>query len=134
MKLPRRTQRAYPEFNLPMINIVFLLLLFFMLAGSVEPTDFVSVAPPVSTSGEREDNGLAEIVMDGEGSLYLREEKFDIGQLRAAIAGQLSGNPETRIRFKVDGGAPTAQVIRVLEQLRLAGVEELVLLTLETGQ
>jgi biopolymer transport protein ExbD len=117
-----------------MINIVFLLLLFFMLAGSVEPKDIVTVAPPVSTSGEREDNGLAEILMDGEGSLYLREVAVGIAELREAIAGQLTDNPETRIRFKVDGGAATVQVIRVLEQLRLAGAEELVLLTLETGQ
>ncbi len=117
-----------------MINIVFLLLLFFMLAGSVEPRDIVSVDPPVSASGEREDNGLAEILMDGEGALYLREAAVDMAELREAIASQLSDNPDTRIRFKVDGGAPTVQVIRVLEQLRLAGAEELVLLTLETGQ
>ncbi len=117
-----------------MINIVFLLLLFFMLAGSVEPKDIVAIAPPVSSSGEREDNGLAEILMDGEGALYLRQEAVDVGQLRAAIASQLTDNPETRIRFKVDGGAPTVEVIRVLEQLRIAGAEELVLLTLETGQ
>lgn len=123
-----------PDFNLPMINIVFLLLLFFMLAGSIEAKDIVAIAPPVSASGEQEDSGRAEILMDSAGNLYLREAALDVAQLREAIAGQLSENPETRIRFKVDGAAPTVEVIRVLEQLRLAGAEELVLLTLETAQ
>ena len=132
--MPRRPQGANPEFNLPMINIVFLLLLFFMLAGSIEARDFVAIAPPVSASGEREDTGRAEILMDGNGQLYLGEADISIAELRDAITGTLSDNPEMPIRFKVDGSAPTIQVIRVMEELRQAGARELVLLTLETAQ
>lgn len=117
-----------------MINIVFLLLLFFMLAGTVEAIDIVQITPPDSTAGEQEDNGVANILMDSDGQLFFESEAVELVGLGADIAARLTEDPELHIRFKVDGAASTIQVIHVLDALRNAGVPELVLLTLEAPQ
>ncbi len=117
-----------------MINIVFLLLLFFMLAGSVEAIDIVRITPPDSTAGEQEDNGIADILMDSEGKLYFESEAVELANLSAELVAKLAEDPERQVRFKVDGAASTIQVIHVLDALRNAGVPELVLLTLESIQ
>lgn len=133
-----RPRRAEEERVLPLINVVFLLLIFFMLAGKLSASDPFEVAPARSAS-----EGLVEtpdmlVLVGAGGQLALDGDILDQAALKAAIAERLadaSGSAApARVRLKADGGAEATRVVAVMEALREAGVERLNLLTVPEHQ
>jgi len=119
---------------LPLINVVFLLLIFFMLAGRLTAGDPFEIAPPRSAS-EGPARAKEPLVMVGaDGRLALDGSVLDEATLKAAVAERVSGDVDARVRLKADGRADATQVVAVMELLRQAGVERLRLLTVAEGQ
>lgn len=124
---PRR--RNDDERILPLINVVFLLLIFFMLAGRFSATDPFQVAPPLSVSEGPAATEEVVIHVSADGRLALDGEILEQQELRAAVAERLDGAAAVRVRLKADGSAEAVRVVAAMELLRAAGVEKLQLLT-----
>lgn len=124
--LPRRHRN--PEDNvLPLINIVFLLLIFFMVAGVIRPREPFPLTPPETVNAaaaERENRVLA---IGAEGELALAGEALDMAELRDRLAGPTAG--ERPLWIKADGQLPAGRFSDILVELRAAGVAEVRLLT-----
>lgn len=112
---------------LPLINVVFLLLIFFMLAGRLAAVDPFRTEPPRSASEglTREHDMVVHVGADGR--LALDGAIMDAAELRGAVARH--GTSQT-VRLESDGEAEAVRVVAVMELLRAAGVEEIDLLTL----
>lgn len=119
---------------LPLINIIFLLLIFFMLAGRIASIDPFDVAPPVSVSETPSETMETVVYVSGDGKLALNDEILGEAELRAAVAEAMAGGNLDPIRLKADGDADTTRVVAVMELLREEGIESLRLLTLPEGQ
>ena len=131
MKIPRPRPRAPAENVLPMINLVFLLLIFFMLAGSLRTPEPFDVEAPVAR-GESAAAGRGAVVLIGrDGRLAFDGVETDAKGLGEAVSARAGRQPGLIVRLKADGRAPTARVIEVMELLRDAGVKRLRLLSLE---
>lgn len=115
---------------LPLINIVFLLLIFFMLAGRISATDPFEVTPPQSSSGSNPDRQDLLVLVDAEGRLALDGQVMHESDLKSAITERLG--EDGRVRLKADDAAEATKVVGVMELLREAGVERLELLTVTT--
>ena len=118
---------------LPLINVVFLLLIFFMLAGKLAVSDPFEIAPPRSASEGPAEMQELLVLVGADGKLALDGEVLEEAALEAAIAERLSATEDARVRLKADGRAEATQVIAVMELLRAAGVERLKLLTVPEG-
>ena len=124
---------------LPLINVVFLLLIFFMLAGKLAAIDPIQVDPPRSESEGPINQRELVIVVGEDGKLALDGALIEKADLQAAAAEKLAGEtPPSQVWLKADGRAESLRVIAVMEILREAGVERLKLLTIpsdaaETG-
>ncbi|WP_162913012.1 ExbD/TolR family protein [Rhodospirillaceae bacterium SYSU D60014] len=118
---------------IPLINIVFLLLIFFMLAGTLSATDLFEVAPPESASEEAVGEPEMVVLMAADGRLALDGQDVDEAGLRQQVAAKLAADPDMRVRLKADGATEAEQVITVMEMLRAAGVTELTLLAAARG-
>lgn len=133
MRFESPRPRNDEERILPLINVVFLLLIFFMLAGRLAASDPFEIAPPRSASegpaGARE----LLVLVGADGQLAVDGKVLDAAALKAAVAERLSGAADTRIRLKADGRAEATQVVVVMELLRHAGIERLKLLTVPEG-
>jgi len=127
---PRNDPRKEEERILPLTNVVFLLLIFFMLAGRLAASDPFDVAPPHSLSEGSPESEELLVLIGADGRLALDGEPIEAGALEAAVAGRLAGSEGARrqVRVKADGGAEATQVVAVMERLREAGVERLELL------
>jgi len=131
----RRTQRK-PVMSddriLPLINVVFMLLIFFMLAGRFSATDPFEIDPAKSASEAQ--GALEEIVVliGPDGRLALGSEVVSERTLSARI-GEVARRGEPVVRLKADGRAKAARVIAVMGLIRDAGARELKLLTLARG-
>lgn len=114
---------------LPLINVVFLLLIFFMIAGQLSATDAFRVQPAESASeGEPEAQDVLVLVAH-DGRLALDGEELEAAALEAALRERVAGREDVRVRLKADGRARATEVVAVMERLRAAGVGRLHLLT-----
>lgn len=137
---PRRTVEYTPlreededERILPLINIVFLLLIFFMLAGSFSQRPPFEIDPPGSQAPEARDEPQRILHVGQDGRLALGEHELQKDQLAAALSEQ-TGGPPARIWIKADAGLDANKLVSLLQILRTARVESVRLLTVQREQ
>ena len=126
MRFASSTSKSGEERVLPLINVVFLLLIFFLLAGRLAATDPFPVEAPVSLGGERIGGHDLVVHVGADGSLAFNGAVLSEAGLRAAIAHRAS---YATVRIKADGRVEARRVIAVMEILREAGTRRLELLT-----
>jgi biopolymer transport protein ExbD len=119
---------------LPLINVVFLLLIFFMLAGRLTDSEPFRVTPPESAEAAppqapAEMPREATLLLAADGRLSLDGVVLQQSALPAAMAGRLAGNSGLAVRLKADGAAEAAEVVAVMEILRDAGIARVQLFT-----
>jgi len=115
---------------LPLINVVFLLLIFFMVAGRLTASDVFAIQPPSSASEASPGSDLMVLVAT-DGRLALGGEPLERQALSAAVRERLASSESgTGVRIKADGRVEARRVVAIMEELRAAGVEQLELLTL----
>lgn len=130
MRLRPSTEARRTELTvLPMVNVVFLLLIFFMLVGRIAPFDELDVTPPISESGEYESGNPARIVIGADGSMMMNGQAVDVTALVVLAADRVRANPGAHFQLKADANLEANQLIRIMEILRQTGVEQLTLLT-----
>lgn len=116
---------------LPLINVVFLLLIFFMIAGSLAVTEPFDINPPASLSDKDHEPDSLMILVSKDSQFALDNQPIDEAQLLGNIAKVLQDKPDTPITLKVDSGLPANQLVRFTQLLYAAGVKKLQLLTLQ---
>ena len=114
---------------IPMVNVVFLLLIFFMLVGRIAPNDSLDVSLPVSSSGQAQSGELTHIVIAADGRMVLDGDELDMPALIGAVTEMVTEDAKTRFELKADANLEANQLILVMEVLRQAGVQELALIT-----
>lgn len=128
LKLPIRC-RDHDDNLIPLINIVFLLLVFFMLAGAFSHPELFEVTPPVSASPVPAEEGGMVVLLGADGRLAVGEREVDKAELRRLITGRLSSGSDLQVQLKTDGHLVAEKLIEVMDVFRDAGVERLHLLT-----
>ena len=118
---------------LPLINIVFLLLIFFLVAGAITIPDLFYVEPPVSDSetAARPANTIVLIAADGQVSF--QGKLIELDELYALASQIIKAKPLQPFKLKADGRASSARVISAMEILRNAGVQQTLLITTKDG-
>lgn len=119
----RRRTSQIPNLT-PLIDIVFLLLVFFMLTSHFVQEQALNIDLPVADSGEAvtEDNQL-EVVIKQEGVLLINDHIVDADNLQAVLEEQLAGREDKLVRVRGDRGAPLGEAVSVLDAARKAGAD-----------
>jgi biopolymer transport protein ExbD len=130
MRFKRPTPPRDSEANLiPLINVVFLLLIFFMLAGRLAPQSDVALEPPRSDSTLGMDPTPFVILIDRTGEITVDGNRLGDEALAEQMTDALGDSPK-RVQIKADASLDAMRLIDILNRLRAAGAEELDLLTL----
>lgn len=118
------------ESILPLINIVFLLLIFFMVAGQLSAIDPFEVEPVQSAVDGQPGPDEFMVIIGTEGRLAVNQDEVELDDLAALVREHVERHGDAaRVRVKSDGRAEAVEVVGVLERLREAGVERIDLLT-----
>jgi biopolymer transport protein ExbD len=118
---------------LPMVNIVFLLLIFFMLVGRIGPTGKLDVSPPVSPAGQVESGQSLRVEIDATGDMALDGKRIDMTEIIVTLTDVLRQDPATQIQLKADAELDANRLIKIMETMRLIGVGKLTLVTEHEG-
>jgi biopolymer transport protein ExbD len=127
-RLANNTRRRRPLISLtPLIDVVFILLVFFMLTSTFLDWRPIELNAPGPTAARTLDNDslLVEIRTDG---LRLDGEAVTLAQLRRRIDSRLAHNPDQRVRLKPAAGVTLQRTVDVVELLTRAGAVNLALI------
>lgn len=114
---------------LPLINIVFLLLIFFLWVGTITTPDLFKVTPPVSNNEAPDMPSEWVILINQDNKIAFRNSETTLEDLSALIRGNRSKNVNQTYKIKADAAVETGQVISVMEVLRNAGIGNIKLMT-----
>lgn len=127
-----RTPRRHVDEDqriLPLINVVFLLLIFFMVAGQLSAKDPINVAPPESDSQSEMGEQHLRILVSADGRVIAAGEPIDLGAITNVIRERLDASGSTEVHVKADGDADSKFVIDVIERVKSGGATKIRLLT-----
>ena len=113
----------------PMINFVFLLLIFFMLSGSFTNDDTLGVKAPESSASTPSELTASIVLLAADGRIAFGTELIPDAHLYGRAAQWRSENIGGLLQVKADAGVTAQRVVEVLETLRAAGVDRVTLLT-----
>lgn len=117
-----RKQYASQSINItPLIDIVFLLLVFFMLTSHFINEKNVEITLPEAESGVENNAGQMELVsIKEDGSLFHGDTPLSAGQLKSLLVRL--ARDEQPLMLKVDEQAPFEPVMALMDQARQQGV------------
>ena len=129
MKLPRPKRRYQVDSVTPLINVVFLLLVFFMLTGTISRPGLLDIKPPAATTGSDEASEGLRIQLAADGRLAIDQRAFTLAEIGAAVAARRQAAPTLKVVIAADGKTEAGKVLSLLDALRKAGVERISLST-----
>ncbi|MYF08995.1 MAG: biopolymer transporter ExbD [Rhodospirillaceae bacterium] len=132
----QRKPQTQENSMIPLINVVFLMLAFFMILGQIERSDAVRLDPPDSLSLEVQGDYTATLLITAQQSLYLNDRPLRREQLSGEIRRILeaAADPQSvRVLVKADASLPATELRLVLARLRTAGLLRVSLATEALG-
>lgn len=118
-----RARKNIDDQLIPLINIVFLLLIFFMVAGQITQHE-APVEPPESQSRKPAPENPALLVLERDGALRMNGHRVDVRNL----ARSLDGHPaDTAITLAADRDVLASALAPVLAAVRGAGFDTVTL-------
>lgn len=106
----------------PLIDVVFILLIFFLVTASFTKEAGVEVNRPTAQTAVRQERGNLIIAVKKNGEVWVDNHQIDIRSIRAHIERLHAQNPEGTVIIKADKDTRTGVTVEVLDQVRLAGV------------
>lgn len=117
--LVRRTRSSGDDNLIPLINIVFLLLIFFMVAGHIEASQ-QSVDLPDSDAGVRRQQANLLVEIQDDGRLFLDHSPVEIEELATLIRHAGQGEASSVV-VRADRALIAEQLAPVLRQIAASG-------------
>ena len=109
--------RRIDDNMVPMINIVFLLLIFFMVAARIQQSAPSEIHLPHSTQTETNQQPASTLFVNADGKLTFRGQRVELAELPGLLASSSQAPPET-ISLHVDQRLTASQLDSVLAPLR----------------
>ncbi|HKK99289.1 MAG: ExbD/TolR family protein [Desulfotignum sp.] len=120
----RRAQKQTLELNIaPLIDMVFILLIFFLVTTSFVKETGVDINRPTATTAVTTAPNTILIGVTKEGTVHLDRREIDVRAVRANVERAMAENPEAAVVIVADKDSTTGLVIDVMDACKLAGAE-----------
>ena len=121
----RKAKNKGIELNIaPLIDMVFILLIFFLVTTSFVRETGVDINRPaaVTAVSKKKANILVGITKDDR--IFMEKREIDIRAVRANVERALAENPESAVIIVADRESKTGTVIKVMDECKLAGAKD----------
>jgi biopolymer transport protein ExbD len=111
----RGRHKITPEFNMSsMTDIVFLLLIFFMLASTLVTTNAIDILLP-KASGKTENKKSIAVSIQKDLTFYIDQKKVAVQDLESRLINLLKANVSPTIVLRAEKSVPVDQVVKVMD-------------------
>lgn len=120
------------EINLtPMLDVVFIMLIFFIVTTSFVKETGVEVNRPSAKSSQQKSNANILIAIKNNNEIWIDKHMVDIRSVRANIERLKASNTYNSVVIQSDSESKTGILVKVMDQIRLAGIFNISLSTLK---
>lgn len=134
MEFPRTVKKTIEISLIPLIDVSMFLLIFFMVAGSVEKFELIPIDPPVAQSGKLMEEGHIVILLGHHDEIIVDDEIVEMDTMKKFLAPQLKANPNKVVTVKADATVPANRMIEVMDAIKMAGGKNLSVVTQSRAQ
>jgi biopolymer transport protein ExbD len=118
------TERSAGPDLTPMIDMIFQLLIFFLLTSFLL-VPAVNVALPRSRSPEATPPAALTLTVRRDGRLLLAGQAVQVGDLPSLVSAAMAGRSEAAIILQADRGVAFGRVVEVMEAARSGGARDI---------
>ncbi len=129
MRMRTTVKRPPDDGIVPLINIVFLLLIFFLIVGTIAPSADISVAYPETEKSPVTRAPAEALYVSAGGFLSYRGTALKPEDLTEVVRADMAGREETILPVVVDRTLPARELAPLLGKLTTAGVVRIRLIT-----
>ncbi len=107
----------------PMVDVVFLLIIFFMVTTTF--IDFESGLPidlPQAQSAEQQNSNLPTVTVNSNQELFVGKTAVTIDQLQDALSQTMSGSDLDIVVLRADAEVPHGLTVQVMDKIKQSGV------------
>jgi biopolymer transport protein ExbD len=132
MKLHTREEGGSAAINLtPLIDMVFILLIFFAVNATFVKITGVSVDQPTAKSTSLQPASTILIAVTEAGEIWIDKKKVDKRRVRGVVERMFIETPDAAVVVLSDEESRTGLVVEVIDQVRLAGASRVALAAAE---
>jgi biopolymer transport protein ExbD len=106
----------------PLIDMVFILLVFFVVNTSFVKETGVEIQRPSAKSAVKQEQATILIAVNHQGEIWIDKQRVDLRALRGHIERLHAESPEGSVVVLADNASETGIVMQVVDQARLAGI------------
>lgn len=109
----------------PMLDVVFIMLIFFIVTSSFVKETGVDVSRPSAETAVTTDAGAVQIGITANDEIWIDKRRIDPRAVRANVEKAMAENAGAAVVIVADEGSNTSVLIKVMDQARLAGAENI---------
>ena len=131
MLFPKRERHFY-QLQAPLtslIDIVFLLLIYFLLTTNFMVDEGIKIKLPKANATSPQTQKEITIVVDQQGGAFLENREVPLNELFAVLKERLAGKEDGLVVIKADKAVVLNKAVRVMDVAKAAGAGRLVLAT-----
>jgi len=117
----------------PLIDMVFLLLIFFVVTTSFVKESGIDVQRSTAATAEVKDKASIMIAIDSEGDVWMEGKRVDVRSVRGLVERALAEDVDAGVVVVADRDSRTGDAVMVMDQCRLAGASNVALAAQREG-
>ncbi|PKH86144.1 biopolymer transporter ExbD [Colwellia demingiae] len=106
----------------PMLDVVFILLIFFIVTASFVKEAGIDVNRPEAATAVKKERANILVAISDKGDIWINKRKVDIRSVQANIERLKAENPQGTVVIQADKKSTTDTLIKVMDSARAAGV------------
>ncbi len=114
----------------PMLDIVFIMLIFFIVTTSFVKESGIDINRPVAQTSQKKDKGNTVLVaITSNEEIWIDKRQIDLRALRANIQRLSNSDDKTSIIIQADMESKTGLLVAVMDQIKMAGIQNISIAT-----
>jgi biopolymer transport protein ExbD len=127
MRFLHRRRQAHQQIDLnviPLIDVVFFLLIFYVISTSFVQESAVAVQRPASSQATAVNGGFVPVAIVKSGAIQVGPQVVDLAQVREVVAAALSAGNTARVLVIPDREVATGLLLNVMDSCNAAGATQ----------
>ena len=109
----------------PMLDVVFIMLIFFIVSASFVKESGIDVNKPEAVSTQQKDTASLLIAIDENNQIWINKNKVELGSLKANILRMHAENPQGTLVIQADKQSMNETLVQVMDAARQAGISNM---------
>lgn len=123
---PRYREAEEEDINVtPMLDVVFIMLIFFIVTASFTKETGIDVNRPSASTAEVKEQGNILVAITSDGEIWIDKRRVDPRALQANIERLHAENPKGSVVIQADTDSKNGLLVAVMDAARAAGIDNI---------